>query len=229
MVKFIADEWNQLDEAEKKKYTEMWKDKKKEYEADDVKQELESMRKEIEEIVHDRPTKYRTWTQIYYMDVVKNSKVSSKVSLKIASKELKALNEKERSILQKEFAETQQDFEKWKQKVKRDGRAKIMKNLESILDQKLKSLEFDKPKRHLGPHLCYFYENFKGSSPKGNGIQFQQSMKQWNNLSAAEREPYYETLHQYRKDMIVWKEKTSQDGRKNLIEAIKKLLYQLKM
>ena len=197
-----------------------------EYEADDVKQEIESMRKEIEEILHDRPVKYRYSSHVYFIDAMKNNKVSVDVSLKKASKELKAMNEKERSILEKKFEETQQDFEKWKQKVKKDGRAKIMKDLESNLSQRLKSLQFDKPKHFTPPHTCYFNQNFKGSF---NSIQLQESVKQWKNLSAAEKEPYYESLNNYNKDMIVWKEKAGKDGRMKVIQLIKKLLSQLKM
>ena len=39
------------------------------------------------------------------------------------------------------------------------------------------------------------------------------------NLSAAEREPYYESLNKYNKDIIVWKETTSQDGRMEVIKG----------
>ena len=229
ITKFAAEEWNQLSEAEKEEYRKICKDKMIEYEADDVKQEIERMRKEIEEILHDRPVKYRYSSHVYFIDAMKNNKVSVDVSLKKASKEFKAMNEKERSILEKKFEETQQDFEKWKQKVKKDGRAKIMKDLESNLSERLKSLQFDKPKRFTPPHACYLQQNCKSFKGSTNQNKLQECNKQWKNLSAAEKEPYYESLNKYNKDMIVWKETTSQDGRMEVIQAIKKLLYKLKL
>ena len=48
-------------------------------------------------------------------------------------------------------------------------------------------------------------------------------------VSAAEKEPYYESLNKYNKDMTVWKKTATQDGRMKVINAIKKLLRQLKM
>ena len=56
--KLAAEEWKQLSETEKEEYREMCKDRIKEYKADDTKQEIERMRKEIEELVHDRPAQY---------------------------------------------------------------------------------------------------------------------------------------------------------------------------
>ena len=56
--KLAAEEWKQLSETEKEEYREMCKDRIKEYKADDTKQEIERMRREIEELVHDRPAQY---------------------------------------------------------------------------------------------------------------------------------------------------------------------------
>ncbi len=140
-----------------------------------------------------------------------------------------SMNEKERSVIQKKFDETRQDFEKWKQKVDEDGRAKIIENLQSILSERLKVLQVDKPKSPIPPHISYYQQNFQSFKGSSTAIKLQESIKEWNNLSAGEKEPYYESMNKYHEDMIVWKETSSQDGRKKVIKAIKKLLSQLKM
>ncbi len=232
ITKLAAEEWNQLSEAEKEEYIKMCKDKMKEYEADDARQEIERMRKEIEELVHDKPVQYASSWNFYFGDAARNRKVSKEGSstvMKAATKEFNAMNEKEKSVIQKKFEEKQQDFDEWKQKLKADGRFKIMKDIESNLNQRLKSLEHDKPKRYIPPNFCYYqqnYKSFEGSTPQ---IKLQESLKKWKTLSAAEREPYYESVYKYRKEIIVWKETTSQDGRMEVIKAIKTLLTKLKM
>ena len=40
---------------------------------------------------------------------------------------------------------------------------------------------------------------------------------------------HWEPFNRYKNELSVWKEKTRQDGRKKNIEAVKKLLKQLKM
>ena len=163
---------------------------------------------------------------------MRNKKVSKEgpaIAMTVANEGFKAMNEKERRILEKKFEKTQQDFEKWKQKVKQDGRVKIMKDLESNLNQRLKKLEFDKPKRCIPPNIYYYQQTFKSYEGSDSKTKLQQSMKKWKTLSAAEKEPYYESVNKYNKEMIVWKETTSQDGRIEVIKAIKTLLTQLKM
>ena len=104
--------------------------------------------------------------------------------MKSAYKEWMSMNEKERSVIQKKFDETRQDFEKWKQKVDEDGRAKIIENLESSLSERLKILQFDKPKSHIPPHICYYKQNFKTFKGSTTSIKLQESTKEWKKLSA---------------------------------------------
>ena len=70
-------------------------------------------------------------------------------------KEWLSMNEKEWSDVHKMFDESRQDLEKWKQKVKEDGRAKRIKNLESSINKRLKILQHDKPKC-MRPFVCFF-------------------------------------------------------------------------
>ena len=77
--------------------------------------------------------------------------------------------------------------------------------------------------------LLYYQQTFKSYEGSDSKTKLQQSMKKWKTLSAAEKEPYYESVNKYNKEMIVWKETTSQDGRIEVIKAIKTLLTQLKM
>ena len=106
---------------------------------------------------------------------MRNSKDMA-TAMKEACKEWKAMNEKERSILEKKLEETRQGLEKWKQKVKADCRVKIIKDLESKLNQ---SLQFDKPKHYTPPNLCYYQQNLKSYEGSTCKIKFQESLKKW--------------------------------------------------
>ena len=147
--------------------------------------------------------------------------------MKAAEKEYKLMDEQERKAYQKKFDESRLDLDKWKDKVEKDGRAEIIKNLESSLKERLKSLQFDKP-TYVNPAICYYQKNYKSYEGKANG-RLAKCMMQWKTLSDAEKEPYYESLNNYNKDMIVWKEKAGKDGRMKVIQLIKKLISQLKM
>ncbi len=229
----IAEEWKQLSEAEKRNYSELYKDKMKEYEADGTIQELEKIKNEINELLHDRPSHCMSNMNIwnfYFAEVMTNSKGKREgtINIKNVKKEWESMNEKERSAIQKRFDATRQELDKWKHKIQDDGRAEILRNIESSLSQRLKSLESDKPK-FIHPHICYFQQNFKFFQGFPMNKRMQELSKKWKSLSAEEKEPYYESLNKYHADMPGWKETTSQDGRMAIIQAIKKLLYHLKI
>ncbi len=147
--------------------------------------------------------------------------------MKAFEKEFKLMDEQEKRAHQKKFNESRQELKKWKEKIEKDGRAEIIKNLEYNLKERLKSLQFDKP-TYVNPAICYYQKNYKNLEGKANG-RLTECMMQWKTLSDAEKEPYYESLHKYNKDMIVWKEKAGRDGRMKVIQVIKKLRSQLKM
>ncbi len=46
------------------------------------------------------------------------------------------MNESERSVVRKKFEEKQHEFETWKQKVEKDGRAQLIKNLKIVLSKR---------------------------------------------------------------------------------------------
>ena len=104
----------------------------------------------------------------------------------------------------------------------------FIKNVKFILSKRLKSLEFDKPKKAL-PYNYFLQQNIKSCESEKQREKLKELGKKWQNLSAAEKEPYYEPINRYRNELSVWKEKTKQDGRYKNIEAVKKLLRQLKM
>ena len=197
----VADEWKQLSEAEKRKYSELNKDKMKEYEADDNIQEIEKIKNEINELMHDRPSHYKYNMNIwnfYCAEIMVNSKRDIVGNMKNMKKDWMSLNEKERTAIQKRFEATRQELDKWKQKIQDDGRAEIIRNIESSLSQRLKSLQSDKPK-YIPPHICYINQNSKDFKDLPGKERMQELGKKWNTLSDEEKEPYYKSLNQYSK------------------------------
>ncbi len=224
LTQLAAEKWNKLSEKEKELYREIRIDKMEEYETDGTMLEIKKMKKEIDELVHDRPIQYRNnWTCLIGV-VMRKSKGGNEDGTSLypaAHKEWLSMNEKERSDLRKKFDKSREDLEKWKQKVKEDGRAKRIKDLESSINERLKILQHDKPKC-MRPFVCFLQQHNKGE-------KMENCKEKWNSLSAAEKEPYYEPINKYKQDIVVWKEKTRLDGRKMVITTLKKLRNQLKL
>ncbi len=221
IMQAASQEWQQLSKEEKDKYKDIYKDEIDAWRADDdTIKEIEKLRDEIAELVQDRPTRYLNLKNyIYFNAAAIQRKYGKKNSLENFITEYKSMNESERNVYQKKFEETRQDFEKWKQKVEKDGRAEVIKNVNSVLGEKLKSLEFDKPKRIYPFNV--FMKKEKGDMKEVG--------KKWKSLNATEREPFYEPINKYNRELPVWKEKTRQDGRYRNIEAVKKLIAKLRM
>ena len=231
IVQAVSQEWQQLSKKEKDKYRNLFQDEMDAWRADnDTIEEIEKLKNEIAELVHDRPTRYSSLSNFYFADVASksNGKEDAASLSKIAKKEWNSINENLRSVYQKKFEQTQLEFENWKQKVEKDDRAEVIKNVKFILSKRLKSLEFDKPKKAL-PYNYFLQQNIKSCESEKQREKLKELGNKWQNLSAAEKEPYYEPISRYRNELSVWKLKTKQDGRYKNIEAVKKLLRQLKM
>ena len=68
----------------------------------------------------------------------------------------------------------------WKngnKKLKKDGRAKRIKNLESSINKRLKILQHDKPKC-MRPFVCFLQQHYKSENRE-------KCMEKWNSLSSA--------------------------------------------